>query len=365
MVRKEGSGEAVTDAVVVLFNGDRRGAVPQVVNANTAQFRFERVPLKEGAVYSLQTKAPGLCGEEGFTSAAVNAQQTVTRDIVLKACHYSAQVQPVQQSQTPLEPGLTDVSKNLSGIIAPLNSIEAWLQVLAITLVLAIILLLAATLGFVIWIRQRLVAGENVVAHLFQWKNTIDPCVKKLEQDAERNRNVLNIPADFSKTVQQVVQALTRIASAITTAGERDHNYSKAATEPKLEPQQKTLANPIYESRAETAVQDPREWYRSLLRGEQTFPEPLFAEINGPKSDTSLMAANRRICFDERPNHGPFVLLRMGDGTGRIFPRPRSNFMPDHHKVFEELDQRNFEQQLSSITPREVTEHDGWWQLDL
>jgi hypothetical protein len=62
MVRKEGSGEAVTDAVVVLFNGDRRGAVPQVVNANTAQFRFERVPLKEGAVYSLQTKAPGLCG---------------------------------------------------------------------------------------------------------------------------------------------------------------------------------------------------------------------------------------------------------------------------------------------------------------
>jgi hypothetical protein len=358
-VKKDGSGDVVSGAVVVLFKTDSRGAEPQITNAE-GQFRFEKVPIRAGVTYSLQTKIPGLCGEESFTSDAVSAQ-IIKIDLVLRPCQSQA---PVSSTQ-PQETDLTPISQGLGGILVPLNSIKVWLQILATTSILTIMMLLLATLGLVFFGRQQLVRNRIRIDALEERARTFESNLAKHDRLVEPPTALLNVPAEVSQSVQQLVSILTQIATATTKTWKRENNLSRTA---RGKPDTPSGVIPLTRAREEPklapAAPEPGNWYQSLLKGEAISPLPLFAEINSTLTDTSPFAEKQRICFDEQANHGPFVIL-CSEAIGWIFPTPGANFSPDHHRVFEELDPNNFEQQKLSITPREIIYQDGCWQLVL
>lgn len=194
-VKDERSGQAVTEAVVVLFNEGKRGAAPQVVDETSGKFRFEDVPLRAGVTYSLQTKAPGLCGEESLNSESVNSQQTISRDVILKPCHNQP---PGPQMANNEEPGLTRISDGLSGMVEPLNSIKVWMQILATTWILTLIILVLATLSFMLSLRNQVADGRKRVDHLYDWKKKSNLSTRKIRSSSRRPRSS-TFPLRFRK----------------------------------------------------------------------------------------------------------------------------------------------------------------------
>ncbi|HKU76915.1 MAG TPA: hypothetical protein VJR02_23595 [Pyrinomonadaceae bacterium] len=357
IAKKEGTGEAVTGAVVTLFNGDKRGAVPQSVDGS-GKFQFENIPLKSGTTYSLQTKVPGLCGEEVFTSDAINAQR-VYKDIILKPCQSQA---AIVQTPTPETPGLARISDGLNGIPGPLNSIKGWLQTLAITWISTILLLLTV-LGLIIYSWRPRAEDREGVRRLYIWKDGVDANLTKLNHPREKETIDVTLPADISQKLQQLVAALTSIAANSDATAGKSRTGKEAQTRKETQQRDTKSSPPPPESQSQT-LQGPLDWYRRLLQGEATSPNPLFVEIDGNLSDSSVLVSNRRIVFNETQNHGSFVILSELD-FGWIFPSPRSNFTADHHKVFDDLNQRNFEQQRINISPKKVKLQDGSWELTL
>lgn len=352
-VKKEGSGEVVTDAVVVLFTGDKRGSTPRVVDASTGQFRFQDVPLKTGVTYSLQTKVPGLCGEEVFSLESVN-EQAIHRDLVLKPCQNQVTAQQTTQSE---QPGLTRISDGLSGMLAPLNSMKVWMQILATTWILTMIMLLVATLIFMIVVRRQLADARKRIDVLFDWQRKSDNESQKQTHDRAPSTALLNVPAEVSQILKQGLAALEKIAaadpgSAVQTDDDRE-SREESAPRPAPDP------TPVYASPSYGSLPQPTEWYRDLFKGEARNPAPLYVEINNAVSETDPLH-QRRICFDER-HHGSFVLFREGEAAGWIFPRPGSTLVADHHEVFGKVDQKNVEYQ----EPKRVIFEDGYWKLVL
>ena len=360
VVKKDVSGEAVHGAVVVLFKTDTRGADPQITDAEGV-FSFEKVPIKAGVTYSLQTKAPGLCGEESFTSDAISAQ-TIKKDLVLRPCQTQA---PAIATAKTEQPDLTVISQGLGGMLVPLNSIKVWLQILATTWILTMVILLLTTLGLVFFGRQQLIRNRIRIDALEERARTFEANLAKHDRPVEPPTTLLKVPTELSHLGQQLISVLTQLATTTKTR-KKEENHSRPAPA-KAEPPRRSvdLDRPQHESKVAAAVPEPGNWYQNLLKGEATLPPPVFAEINSTLTDISPFAKTQRICFDEQANHGPFVIFRSDDGIGWIFPTPRANFSPDHHRVFQELDPNNFEQQKLSIKPREIIYQDGYWQLVL
>lgn len=356
-VKKDGSGDVVNGAVVVLFKTDTRGADPQIVD-DEGRFRFD-VAIKPGITYSLQTKTPGLCGEESFTSDAISAQ-TINKNLVLRPCQSQA---PVVSSTKPEETDLTPISQGLGGMVAPLNSIKLWLQILATAWILTLVMLLVTTLGLVFFGRQQLDRNRIRISALEERAQAFDSKVARQDQPVEPPTTLLRVPTEFSQSVQQLISVVTQLATK--TQKREDNRSHSAPTEVAPPPHVVHVARPFHEAKLTSAMPDPGNWYQNLLRGEVTLPLPLFAEINSTRTNLSPFAEKQRICFDEQSNHGPFVIMNSDDGIGWIFPTPGANFSPDHHRVFQELDPNNFEQQKLSITPREIIYQDGCWQLVL
>ena len=311
--------------------------------------------------YSLQTKAPGLCGEESFTSNAISAQ-TIKKDLVLKACQNQA---PIVSPEKTEQPDLTAISQGLGGMLVPLNSIKVWLQILATTWILTIIMLLLTTLGLVFFGRQQLIRNRRRIDALEDRARTFESKLAKPERPIEPQPTLLNVPTEISQSLKQLVSVLTQIASTTTTT-QKEVSFSRPAP-PKAEPPPRVLNldRPHHELKLAPVAPEPGNWYQNLLKGEVTSPPPVFAEINSTLTDISPFAETQRICIDEQANHGPFVIFRSDDGIGWIFPTPRANFSPDHHRQFQELETNNFEQQKISIKPREIIYQDGYWQLVL
>lgn len=344
---KNERSEVLTDAVVVLFTGDRKGSEPQMVESG--QFRFKQVPLKPDVTYSLQAKAPGLCGEESFTSKAVDSEQKISKDIILKSC--PTQVAGNQGTKVEV-PGLTNISEGLTGTIAVLNSMKVWTQALAIIWVLTIAAFLLTTIAFMISVYRQ--TAENGRRINILWQSEFDHEPKNQPPPVEPARMVLNLPLEFSQTLQNLLVAITK--NLPPSGG--------AAPEPplteKTPPPPVTIMTPVYQSKAGNSAPDSGSWYQTLLQGKVVSPPPLYTEIH---DETSVFDSNRRMLFDLRANHGSFVILAGRDDTGWIFPNPRSTFVSDHHRVFEELNQRNFEQERTNIAPKRVIYQEGCWQL--
>jgi hypothetical protein len=358
-VKKE-SGDVVNGAVIVLFNGDRRGAEPQKVD-DDGRFRFDKIPVKSDASYSVQTKVPGFCGEKSFTSAAIDAQHTIYADIVLKPC----QTQSPGPSPTPVKtenPDLQRISEGLTGLVHPLDSMKSWVKSLAITYILTILVLLLATVGL-IFLKWRHAGDDRAqIESLVRWRPTVDGELKKL--NTQTPTATLVFPSEVSQSLQQVLDALTKLAPAIQPGVKQTGNsYFESAPVGKERPVRASASG--YQAPSYNSASDENDWYRKLLQNEITSPTPRYVQINSDLSDTSLLSHNPQICFDEGQNHGPFVIFEDGDGAGWIFPSPGSNFTADHHHVFNELDPKNFDQQRANIIKKRVLVRDGRWRLVL
>jgi hypothetical protein len=355
-VRKEGSGEAVTDAVVVLYTADKRGSRPQLVDPESAQFRFEQVPLKPGVTYSLQTKVPGFCGEESFNLTAVNSQQTIHRDIFLKPCQGGPIIVPDTSAKS--DPGLASISEGLGQILAPLNTVKVWIKILSTTWILTMVMLLAATLAYVIPLRTKVVNAHKRIDLLFDEKKTRDETGTLNPNKGQPTATFLTLPNEVWQTLNKVLGALERIASKISEIeGQGSEDRGRRREDP---PQRSaTYTTPTYQTQDRSSAPDADQWYRDLVHGEVRSPTPLFVEINDQTSENDPLY-KRRISFDER-DHGSFVVFRESEGEGLIFPRPNSTFVADHHRVFGQLEAKNLEQQQ----PKRVIFEDGYWKLVL
>lgn len=348
---KNERSEIVTDAIVVLFAGDRKGSEPQMVEAG--QFRFTQVPLKPDVTYSLQAKAPGLCGEESFTSKSID-QQKISKDIILKPCLTQTSG---SQRNTKLEvEGLTNISEGLTGTTAVLSSMQVWTQALAILWILTIIAFLATTITFMILVQRQVAENRRRINLL--WQSEFDRDSKKQQPPVEPAPMFLNIPNDVSQTLQKLLVVITE---RLPLRGGQQPNTDREPPLTGETPQQpvKTMT-PAYQPPVSNSLSELREWYRTLLQGGVVSPDPIYTEIKG---ETSALGSNRRISFDTRPNHGSFVILAEREETGLIFPNPRFTFVSDHHRVFEELNQSNFDQEIKNIEPKKVIYQDGCWQL--
>jgi hypothetical protein len=349
-VKREGTGEAVTDAVVMLFSGDKRKAPPQSVD-KLGQFRFEEVRLRPGVTYSLQTKVPGLCGEDTFDLGSVNAQQTIYRDLILKPCQ-SAAVAPSPTPTNVTDPGFGKISEGLGGIAGPLNTVKVWIQILATTWILTIIMLLSATLALLIPLRNKVEKSRKQIDLLSRPREMEPP---KPNQGGTPPTNLLSVPAEVSQTLNKVLVVLEQIASRIEEPAGNGYQHYERQEEPPTQP----YSTSAYQSHGRSSLPAPTEWYRDLAQGELRNPPPLYVEINDRESATNPLYP-RRIRFDEN-HHGSFVVFREGDGNGWIFPRPKITLVADHERVFEQINQKNFEQQ----EPKEVILEDGFWQIRL
>jgi hypothetical protein len=238
-------------------------------------------------------------------------------------------------------------------------------QILATTWILTLIMLLLLILGFMFSVRNQAADARKRIDYLYDWKKKVEPDAKK-NQITEPVTALVNIPPEVSQTLEQLNAVLNRIAAVSAKRGiqkvNRDRETQTQEETPQKEPRTST---PVHQSQSYDSSREPTDWYQILLKGGATSPTPLFVEIDSASSETSPLVSSRRLCFDERSNHGSFVVHHAGDGIGWIFPNPRSNFMADHHEVFEDLEQRNFEQQITNIAPKRVTFQDGYWQLKL
>ena len=360
-VKRQDSSEPVTGAVVVLFNGDKRGATPVLVDED-GQFQIKDVPIRSGATYSLQTKVPGLCGEESFTSASIVDQKKISQDIVLKPCQSQAPV-----TVTPTQPELTPISDGLSGVAGSLSSMTTWVQVLAIAWILTLLMLLSGTIGLIIWGRRWASDTSARIDPLYQWKQSIDDEPKKETKLEQPAASPLTFSTEVLETLQQLLLVLTEIAESKIPpppSGDVDDDSRPQQTQaPTL--QEKQVATVASEAGRQDSLQKAKNWYQRLLQSEVPNPPPLYVVINGEKSATDSLAHNRQVSFDEQSYPGPFVVLREKDDYGWIFPRPGSPFMRDHSWVFCDLDQNNFDQERDKITPKEVKRQDGHWLLTL
>lgn len=352
-------GEAVTGAVVVLFNGDRRGAEPQKVNEN-GQFRFANIPVRSDASYSLQTKVPGLCGEKSFTSVLIDAQETINVDIELKPCQTDAPSPVPGKTEVP---GLASISEGLTGIVEPLNSMKSWVKNLTITYILTILALLLATAGLIFLNRRQVLEDRDRIKGLVLWRQTVEGELKKLTPPpGGPPTTTLVFPTDVLESLRQVRDAVTTLASKIQPGTNQTGNSDFEPEQVREKTSPKTFA-PAYGSY--NSPTDINDWYRKLLQNGDTFPAPRYVQINSALSETSMLSNTRQICFDEGQNHGPFVIYENRDGEGWIFPSPGSNFTADHHRVFDHLDQKNFDQQRANIIKKPVILQEGHWRLVL
>lgn len=349
---KNERSEIVTDAIVVLFAGDRKGSEPQMVEAG--QFRFTQVPLKPDVTYSLQAKAPGLCGEESFTSKSIDQNQKISKDIILKPCLTQTSG---SQGNTKLEvAGLTNISEGLTGTTAVLNSMKVWTQALAILLILTIIAFLATTITFMILVQRQVAENRRRINLL--WQSEFDRDSKKQQPPVEPAPMFLNIPNEVSQTLEKLLVVVTERLPL--PGGQQPNNDPEPPLTGETSQQPVKTMTPAYQPPISNYLPESSEWYRTLLQGGVVSPDPLYTEI---KAETSTFGSNRRISFDTRPNHGSFVILAEREETGLIFPNPRSPFVSDHHRVFEELNQNNFDQEIKNVGPKKVILQDGCWQL--
>lgn len=361
-VKIEGAGgQAVTSAVVILFNGDKRGADPQLVDAS-GRFHFQKIPIRAENTYSLQTKVPGLCGEENFTLQDINAQRSVSKDIILKPCHDRPLVPP---STKPEDPQLARISDGLSGMKASLDSIRGSFTSLVITSISTVTVLLAMA-GLVIFSRRQAIDDSTRIKELYEWKQLIE--LKKSPQSEEKAVSLLELPASLSQTLDQLLTSLERVATSTREKEGADASLEGKGTGqiPQERSEIFTIAHDQLEPPQES-LQKATRWYQNLLYGRLTVPNPLYFRIDIPLSNRSPVSANRRICFDQTQHQGPFVVFRESNDSrvGWIFPNPASNFVADHTWVFSHLSQVNFEQQKADISPRELQFREGKWQLTL
>jgi hypothetical protein len=248
-----------------------------------------------------------------------------------------------------------------------LDSIRASFTTLVIVGIVITTVLLAMA-GLVIFSRRFAIYDRARIDNLYEWRQSIEPDLKKLPQLQESAVGVLQLPAELEQTLQQLLKALDKKASdSLPKKESAGASLEQKSTGQVKEERGQVVTALNDQLEVKGSSQKAIEWYQSLLLNKAPSPNPLYLSINFPLTDRSAMSANRRICLNEIPHQGPFVLFRESDDArvGWIFPNPASNFAPDHKWVFTHLNQANFEQQKAGISPRRLQFQEGLWLLAL
>ena len=362
-IKREDTSESVSEAIVALYNGDKRGTQPQT--AENGRFEFSSVPLRADITYTLQAKIPGLCAEEPVTLK--NAEQgVITKNMILKRCLSEPSATPPNKPETA---PLTDISTGIKDLRGAVGSIASTLG-FAIPFCLVLIVLSLLSVTFMVFRLEKRFADDSPrIDQLYQWKNGIDTTLASLTRpQPPAAQPVLSLTSELSQTLTDLTQEMKQLIAVLPDLVQPKSETSASHFRPNSAERQKYGARQtVPGARSSQPLQNAVEWYKSLVMFGEVSPPPIYLEINFNLSDRSRVESNPQISFDELPHLGSFVLFRESTNQTRgwVFPNPNTNFAADHSWVFANLNATNFLKELANLKPKELRLNDGVWQLNL